>query len=171
MFQVFLSDLLNCHCCIHSSSLGYETILMAVQISIGMYMMQNSIFNLSNTFRAILSKLIGRYFDASLLSSFPGFIIGTMLDFFHCFGKQPSLRHLLYMAVRKEGRLLKTCRFISLVSPSSPGAFLGLNFFIADSVSSREKGLSSSVSVGSFISSLISLWTALSSFLLSSGTK
>ena len=60
-----------------------------------------------------------------LLSSFPGFKIGTMLDFFHCFGKQPSLRHL----VRKQGKLLKTCGIILLVSPSSPGAFLGLNFF------------------------------------------
>jgi len=88
---------------------------------------------------------MGRYFKASLLSSFPGFIIEAMLDFFHCFGKQPSLRHLLYTSVRKNGKLLKARRSISLVSPSSPGAFLGLNFFITDAISSREKGLSSCV--------------------------
>jgi hypothetical protein len=40
-----------------------------------------------------------------------------MLDFFHCFGKQPSLRHLLYTSVRKDGKLLKTCRIISLLHP------------------------------------------------------
>ena len=72
---------------------------------------------------------MGRYFEASLLSSFPGFTIATMLDFFHCLGKLPSLRHLLDTSVRKDGKLLKTRSSISLVSPSSPGAFLGLNFF------------------------------------------
>ena len=37
---------------------------------------------------------------------------------------------------------------ISLVSPSSAGAFLGLNFFMTDAISSRDKDLSPSVSAG-----------------------
>ena len=130
-----------------------------------------SLINLSTTLRATLSKLMGQYFEVSLLSSFPGFTIGTMLDFFHCLGKLPSFRHLLYTSVRKDGKFPKTRRSISLVSPSSPGAFLGLNFFITVAISSREKGLSSSVPTGSFICSLICLWTALSFVSLSLGEK
>jgi hypothetical protein len=52
-----------------------------------------------------------------------------MLDFFHCLGKLLSFRHLLYTSVRKDGKFPKTHRSISLVSLSSPGAFLGLKFF------------------------------------------
>ena len=59
-----------------------QRILITVQTSIDMHIMHNSIINLSSTLPATLSKLMGRCFETSLLSTFTGFAIGTMLDFF-----------------------------------------------------------------------------------------
>jgi len=130
-----------------------------------------SIVNLTSTLPATVSKMMGRYFEASLLFSFPGFTIGTMLDFFHCLGKLLSFRHLLYTSVRKDGKFPKTHRSISLVSLSSPGAFLGLNLFYHRCCFFSREGFTSSVSTGSFICCLICLWTALSFVSLSLGAK
>jgi hypothetical protein len=165
LFQVLFNDHFDCQCCIHRSCLRYEAILIYWLLFKPTlecpWCKILSIINLSSTLPATLSKLMGRYFNTFLFSSFPSYIIGTMLDFFHCFGKQLSLRLFLCTSVRKDGKVLKTYRIISLVSPSSRGAFFGLNFFITDIISPWEKGLTSFVSVSSFFSSIICLWTAL----------
>ena len=57
------------------------------------------IINLSNSLPPMLIRLIGRYFDTSLHSPFPGLIIGIITECFHCLGKHPSFRHALYVCV------------------------------------------------------------------------
>jgi hypothetical protein len=57
----------------------------------------------SSTFPPMLSRLIGRYFDGSMLFSLPGFIIGMIFAVFHLLGKHPLFRHWLYIAVTSPG--------------------------------------------------------------------
>jgi hypothetical protein len=78
----------------------------------------------------MLSRLIGRYLDGSILFSLPGFVIGIIFAVFHLLGKQPLFRHLLYIAVTSLGNLLNVHRKIALVMLSIPGAFLLLKLSI-----------------------------------------
>jgi hypothetical protein len=78
----------------------------------------------------MLSRLIGRYLDGSVLFSLPGFVIGIIFAFFHLLGKHPLFRHWLYIVVASLGSLLNVRRKIPLVIPSIPGAFFPLKLSI-----------------------------------------
>jgi len=86
-----------------------------------------SVNSCSSIFPSMFIRLMGLYFPASLSSSLSGLTMGRITDLFHCFGKCPRLKHL-YICVKTVGKLLCTCRSISLDRASSPGALRGSNF-------------------------------------------
>jgi hypothetical protein len=96
----------------------------------------------------MLIKLIGRYFDISLHSYFPGLVIEIIAESVHFLGKHPSFRHKLYNCVKNKEKTWKAPMRMSLDIPSSPGAFFELNFFKLTYISSLLKASSSAVSGG-----------------------
>jgi hypothetical protein len=85
------------------------------------------------------------------VSSLPGLTIGIILAIFQCFGKRPPFKHSLLIVIVL-GILLKIRTRISLVIPSGPGAFLGLNPSIVRLTSSWVNSESSVVSIGFSVS-------------------
>ena len=118
----------------------------------------------------MLIRLVERYLEMSSQVSFPALIIG-IIAVFHLLGKQAILKHPLYKAVVNLGSKLKARRRMSLIMPSSPGAFVFSIPFMVSRISSVVNGVSSSVVIGSLISALSNLWWSLSDSSLLAGVK
>ena len=114
---------------------------------------------------------MGRYLETSSLFSFSGFTMGISLATFHLFGETPFRRQPLYKAVIYLGSVSKALYNTSPVIPSTPDSFFFFMLTTAVVVSSTLKSLSSSVSAGSRVWALASLWCSVSSSSLSTGVK